>query len=180
MGAAQQMTDGQSQDDRYALAAKAFGPAVDRLVRAYEADPDKRLDLLQDIHLALWRSMGRFDGRCALRTWVYRVAHNVGASHILKQRSLATRLTTLEAIDFPAECGGPEEAAGQRQALERMMTLIRALRPADRQVMLLYLEDLDAAEIAEVTGLTPGAVATRVHRAKTILARNFQTGGRGD
>lgn len=167
---------GASQDDQYALAAKAFGPALDRLARAYEADADLRLDLLQDIHLALWRSLGRFDGRCALRTWVYRVAHNVGASHILKQRSLAARLTALEETDITAVSGSPEDDTGERHALERMMRLIRALRPTDRQVMLLYLEDIGAAEIAEVTGLSPGAVATRVHRAKAIIAHNFQSG----
>jgi RNA polymerase sigma-70 factor (ECF subfamily) len=175
------MTAGAGQDDRYARAAKTFGPALDRLARAYEADADRRLDLLQDIHLALWRSLGRFDGRCALRTWVYRVAHNVGASHILKQRSLAARLTVLEAADITTASGNPENDAGDRQAIERMMVLIRALRPTDRQVMLLYLEDLEAAEIAEVTGLSPGAVATRIHRAKALLARNFfQAGGQGD
>ena len=174
------MTEGASQDDRYALAAKTFGPALNRLARAYEADADHRLDLSQEIHLALWRSLERFDGRCGLRTWVYRVAHNVGASHILKQRSLAMRLTALEETDLTSVSGSPEDDAGERQALERMMTLIRALRPTDRQVMLLYLEDLEAAEIAEVTGLSPGAVATRVHRAKGIIARNFQAGGQGD
>jgi RNA polymerase sigma-70 factor (ECF subfamily) len=174
------MTAGTSQDDHYAMAAKAFGPALDRLARAHEADADRRLDLLQDIHLALWRSLGRFDGRCALRTWVYRVAHNVGASHILQHRSLAARLTALEATYLTAVSGSPEDDACKRQALKRMMMLIRALRPTDRQVMLLYLEDLDAAEIAEVTGLSPGAVATRVHRAKAALARNVQRGGQGD
>ena len=174
------MTVGAGQDERYALTAKAFGPALERLARAYEADADHRGDLLQDIHLALWRSLGRFDGRCALRTWIYRVAHNVGASHILKQRSGPARLTTLEEIEIPAASPSPEDAVGERQALERMMTLIRALKPTDRQVMLLYLEDLEAAEIAEVTGLSSGAVATRIHRAKAVLARNFHAGGQGD
>jgi DNA-directed RNA polymerase specialized sigma24 family protein len=45
------------------------------LVRGYEADPGRRQDLLQDIHIALWRSFAVFDERCSLRTWVYRVAH---------------------------------------------------------------------------------------------------------
>ena len=65
-----------SQDDQYRDAAAGFGPALDRLACAYEADPDIRRDLLQDIHLALWRSFANFDGRCSLRTWVYRIAHN--------------------------------------------------------------------------------------------------------
>jgi DNA-directed RNA polymerase specialized sigma24 family protein len=41
----------------YEEVAADYGAALDRLARAYEADPDKRRDLLQDIHLALWRSL---------------------------------------------------------------------------------------------------------------------------
>jgi RNA polymerase sigma-70 factor (ECF subfamily) len=61
----------------YAEVAAEFGGALERLARAYEADSDRCRDLLQEIHVALWRSLARFDGRCSMRTWVYRVAHNV-------------------------------------------------------------------------------------------------------
>ena len=172
--------DGDGQEERYALAARAFGPALERLARAYEADADRRRDLVQEIHLALWRSLAGFDGRCSLRTWVYRVAHNVGAGHILKQRSRGRGpgggLVSLDEVELAAPGASPEEAVGERQALERLMALIRGLKPADRQLMLLYLEDLPAAEIAQVTGLTPGSVATRIHRIKAVMARTFQQG----
>ena len=42
--------------------------------------------------------------------------------------------------------------------------------------MLLYLEDLDALEIAEVTGLSAVNVATKVHRIKKVLAARFLEG----
>jgi RNA polymerase sigma-70 factor (ECF subfamily) len=42
--------------------------------------------------------------------------------------------------------------------------------------MLLYLEDMDAGAIGEVTGLSARAVATRIHRIKALLARNFRQG----
>jgi RNA polymerase sigma-70 factor, ECF subfamily len=47
----------------------------------------------------------------------------------------------------------------------------------DRQVILSYLEGMDAASIAEITGISPGNVATKVHRIKNILARQFHLGG---
>ena len=80
------MAAASEQDGLYEEAGQTFGQALERLAHAYEADADLRRDLLQEIHVALWRSFGSFDGRCSLRTWVYRVAHNVGASHILHQR----------------------------------------------------------------------------------------------
>jgi RNA polymerase sigma-70 factor (ECF subfamily) len=85
---------------------------------------------------------------------------------------------TLDEVAEPAEPGAtPETRAGEQQALSRLMALIQSLNPADRQVMLLYLEDLDGAEISEITGITPGAVAVKVHRLKAVLARRLQQGG---
>ena len=45
--------------------------------------------------------------------------------------------------------------------------------------MLLYLEELEASAIAEITGLSPANVATRISRIKRVLARQFH-GGFGD
>lgn len=73
------------QDESYRQAAGEFGRALERLAYAYESDPDHRRDLTQEIHLALWRSFEKFDGRCSLRTWTYRVAHNVATSHVIRQ-----------------------------------------------------------------------------------------------
>ena len=162
------------QDELYLRAVGEYGPALARLARAYEADAGKRLDLLQDMHFALWRSFAGFAEQCSLRTWVYRVAHNVGISKGVRRR--ANGLASLEELaDAPAE-GSPEDHAHLTQALDRLRRLIRALKPPDDQVMLLYLEDMDAQTIGEITGLSARAVATRIHRVKTLLARHFRKG----
>ena len=78
------------QDAWYRNTATQFGGAIARLAAAYERDIEKRADLAQEIHFALWRSYAHFRGACSLRTWVYRVAHNVAASHVLSQRRART------------------------------------------------------------------------------------------
>jgi RNA polymerase sigma-70 factor (ECF subfamily) len=70
---------------------------------------------------------------------------------------------------------GPD--ADDRMALERLLDLIHQLKPPDRELMLLYLEDLDAAAIGEIMGISAGNVRVQVHRIKTILARRFHAGG---
>src|SRR5262245_2904480 len=152
-------------------AAAEFGPALVRLAGVYESDHDKQRDLLQDIHFALWRSFAGFSGQCSLRTWVYRVAHNASISSRIRRRR-ATMLTLDEIADMPA-LNDVENEAGELRALERLRTLIRRLKPPDDQVMLLYLEDADAGTIGEITGLSPRAVATRIHRLKALLAKQF-------
>lgn len=168
-----------SQDRLYEQAAAELGPALERLARSYEADPDQRRDLLQDIHLATWRSFGGFQGQCSLRTWVYRVAHNVAASHVLKhRRSNAKALVTLDAVESMPEPGDAEAELDRHQAIERLHELIRQLHPLEREVILLYLEGLDGASIGEITGISAANVAVKIHRIKNILARRFREGGR--
>jgi RNA polymerase sigma-70 factor (ECF subfamily) len=67
-------------------------------------------------------------------------------------------------------------AGDEHLNLDRLAALIQQLKPLDRQVIIGYLEDLDAASIGEITGLSPGNVAMRIHRIKSILARWFQEG----
>ena len=180
MDGADQAISRDEQDARYVRATASLGPALERLARAYESDPDHQKDLLQDVHFGVWRSFSVFDGRCSEATWVYRIAHNVAASHVAKQKRLRTGgMVTLDALDHlpdPAQ-PDPEAAAGERRAVARLMGLVRALAVPDRQVVLLYLEGLDAAAIGEVCGLCSGAVAVKVHRLKALLSRQFNTGG---
>ena len=166
------------QNDRYALAVASFGPALQRLVRGFEADADQRRDLLQEIHIELWRSLALFEEQCSLRTWVYRVAHNVFASHVIRSLRLnyAGAVSLDDLADAP-ERDNPEVIASEQQAVAWLHQMIQRLKAPDAQVMWLYLEDIDAGEIAEIIGISPGAVATRIHRIKSILARMFQNGG---
>jgi RNA polymerase sigma-70 factor (ECF subfamily) len=158
--------------------AAEYGAALERLARGYQADPDRRLDLLQEIHLALWRSLATFDGRCSLRTWTYRVAHNVATSHAIRDRRLLSRrLVSLDQLEALPVDDDRERAIDRRQALDALLTLVHRLEPLDRQVILSYLEGLAAASIAEITGLSPANVATKVHRIKTVLARQLRHGG---
>jgi len=167
------------QDERYRTAAAEYGAALERLARAYEGDPDLRRDLLQDIHLALWRSFAGWEGRCSVRTWVYRVAHNTAISHVIRQRKRnAHELVSLEELEAAADSVSAETAAGQRAALDRLLGLVQQLKPLDRQVILGYLEGLDAVPIGEITGLAPGNVATKIHRIKNLLSRQFHQGVR--
>lgn len=166
------------QDEMYHEVAAGHGAALERLARGYEADPERRRDLLQEIHLALWQSFAGFDGRCSVRTWVYRVAHNVATSHVIRDHRMYSRtLVGLDALETLPTGEDRERAVDQRNALEKLLKLIQMLQPLDRQVILSYLEGLDAASIAEITGISPGNVATKIHRIKGILTRRFHEGG---
>ncbi len=167
-----------NQDSLYEQAAETYGSSLDRLARAYEFDAEARRDLLQEIHFQLWRSFAHFDHRCSLRTWVYRVAHNVATGHVIRHRRIRDRLVSIEMIEaMPSSNDQGEVAATQAEALDRLSMLIQRLKPLDRQIIVSYLEGMDASSIGELTGLSPANIAMKVHRIKNILKRWFVEGG---
>lgn len=146
-----------------------FGAALERLVRGYEADSERRADLLQEIHIALWRSFAGFNGQCSLRTWVYRVAHNRAISLSVRAGNKRQRLLSIDDIQPIATSIDFDRAVDAGRSLDQVHTAIHSLNPIDREVILLYLDDMDAASIAEITGLSSSNVATKVHRIKRLL-----------
>jgi RNA polymerase sigma-70 factor (ECF subfamily) len=166
-----------NRDALYERIAAEFAAPLARLAGAHEADPSLRQDLLQEIHLALWRSLPAFAGRCSLRTWVYRVAHNVAASHALRRsRRFDKHLVDLDAVEIPAE--GPEVGTSVDDArmLARIHALVGRLKPIDREVFVLYLEGLTVDDIAEIAGLSHTNTGTKIHRIKRLLSARLMPG----
>ena len=129
-----------SREERYVGAVAVYGGALMRLARGYEADGDQRQDLLQEIHLALWRSLSVFDGRCSERTWVFRVAHNAAANYIARQRRGRTAaLVALEEFPHLAAGSSQEDDVDEQRGLVQLTEIVQALKPLDKQVALLYL-----------------------------------------
>jgi RNA polymerase sigma-70 factor (ECF subfamily) len=173
-----------AQDDLYRKAVHEHGASLERFARAYEAGPEDRRDLLQDIHIALWRSFAGFDERCSLRTWAYRVAHNIAVTHIYRSRKTKKlNLLSIEELEESEKPAAPHAAAMEVESqllLRQLYEFIQRLNPADRQIITLYLEGLDATSIGEITGISPGYAATKIHRIKRILAGRFRSGDNHD
>jgi RNA polymerase sigma-70 factor (ECF subfamily) len=158
----------------YDQAVAEFGSSLGRLVAAYEFDRALQQDLLQDIHLALWRSFAGFRNQCSLRTWVYRVAHNTATTYARRRkRAAVSRLVSLEELGDVPGASDTVRSLDESAVLARLTSLIQLLKPMDRDVMLLYLEGASAADIGEVTGLSPANVAQKIHRTKKALQRHF-------
>ncbi len=160
------------QEQLYRQAGEAFAPAIARLARAVERDADKARDLEQDIHCAVWTSLARFEQQCTLKTWVYRVAHNVAADHVAKA-SRGPRKVPLEDMESLPATENPESEFAENHALQQVSALIRQLPPLDAQVIVLWLEGESGAEISQITGLSSGAISVRIHRIKGLLAGHF-------
>jgi RNA polymerase sigma-70 factor (ECF subfamily) len=155
-----------------------FGPALQRLARSYEQNAAQRADLVQEIYVALARALPSFEQRSSLRTFVYRIAHNVAASHVLRAKNVGSRWVTID--DLADDPVAPEprvdEVVDRRRRLDRLAELVSRLKPLDRQLTLLFLEGLQPEEMAEVTGLSVTNVTTKLSRIRAVLTRRMGGG----
>ena len=68
------------------------------------------------------------------------------------------------------------EIGAEAEALDRLSLLIQRLKPLDRQIIVSYLEGLEARTIGEITGLSAANIAMKIHRIKNVLKRWFGEG----
>lgn len=137
--------------------------ALTRLARRYAGADDHR-DLLQEMHLQLWRAFGNFDGRAQLSTWVYRVALNTAISHARRPRQ---EHKPLEEVVERGDSGDPVDP------LALLDSFLSMLDPVQRSVLVLDLEGLSREQIADIFGLTPNAVAVRMTRLRQAFENRF-------
>ena len=142
------------------------------MCRRVLTDPDDALDATQEAMIAVARGIGRFDGRSAFTTWVYRVATNAALD---EGRRKARRPHPVDVANdaMPGNqvTGSHEDAVGTRLDVDAALReLPEEFRVA---VVLRDLCDLDYAEIAEILGVPPGTVRSRIARGRSALARTL-------
>ena len=146
--------------------------AVCRRLAGNEADA---LDATQEALIAIARGIRRFDGRAAFSTWAYRVATNACLDELRRRsRRPVPGLAGDDDGSLPAATAAGIEALPDRLAVDA--ALARLPEEFRAPVVLRDLCDLDYAEIADVLGLPPGTVRSRIARGRAQLARLLTPG----
>ena len=146
------------------------GAAISRLAYSYEAVAGIREELMQEIALAIWQALPHFRGECSQRTFIFRIAHNRGLTHVRRRRAPQQSLDDLEEADQPVDPRPHlDEQVAQMNQRERLASAVQSLPIAHKQMIVLMLEGLSHAEIGEVLGITENNVAVRLTRARKAL-----------
>lgn len=165
------LIDAIARGERSALAAlyRALERQVYRFVLSRMNDPHEAADILQDVFLEVWRSAGRFEGRSAVKTWVFGIAYRKTIdAHRRKGRIDLTDTPPEQEDDSPdmATClAASQEADHVRACLDTLSDGHRTV------VALTFYEDLGAPEISGIVGIPEGTVRSRLHHAKRLLLR---------
>jgi RNA polymerase sigma-70 factor (ECF subfamily) len=142
-------------------------------------DREEARDIAQDVFLQVYRTLGRFQGRSTLRTWIYRIVVNQCRNRQRwwrrRRRAAACPLETITAADEaqmaaarPGE--SPFESIDRRERARRMESALRSVSFDHRAVLLLReVEGLSCEEISATLGLPIGTVKSRLARARDSL-----------
>lgn len=151
---------------------EAHGPALSRLAGSYAREPGEREDLYQEIAIAVWRALPSFRGECSERTFLFRIAHNRGISHLTRRR---LPIGDLEEKNEPPHAGpNPEQVLSSEQQGRRLFEAVQRLPVGYRQVVTLTLEGMTYGEVADVLGITENNVGARLTRAREMLRKLMQ------
>lgn len=155
-------------DEAYFLElTERYGQLVSRICLSYADSGDDFEDLRQDVWINVWKSLDGFRADSSIDTWIYRVTLNTCVS-CLRKRKRSVLTSPIDGI-FP-EPADDVESDSLRERIRILHGLISRLSPLDKAIMTMHLDDRSNAEIAEVTGLTKGNVATRLSRIKNRLS----------
>ena len=124
-------------------------------------------DALQEVFVEVFRSIGKFEGRSAFATWLYRVAVHVAMRHRRKAGKSRAEVQGEASPDHADEADGPADSMLTRERLARTEALLAQLAPKKRAVLVLHdMRGMDAGRIAEVTGSNVLTVRTRLFYAR--------------
>ena len=168
-------------DDRLVAAALDGDPAaydalmnrheslVYRVAYGFAAEREGALDIVQSTFLKALRSLARFQGRCAFKTWLTRIALNEGLDWQKRHGRLRARHAPLDAAERAvAPDPGPEERALSAEAKRRLAGALAKLRRKYRVALTLrYLDGLSVPEVAE-------ALSCSEETARNVLYRGLK------
>ncbi|HYI28544.1 MAG TPA: RNA polymerase sigma factor [Bradyrhizobium sp.] len=153
-----------------------------RLARGILRNDAEAEDVVQETYVRAFTHLDGFRGDSALATWLARIAVNEALGRLRRQRAsvdldtLAPGVLEAQIIQFPlsAPSEDPEKSMAQREIQAVVEHAIDELPEAFRIVFTRVIEGMNVEETAEILGLKPETVKTRLHRARNMLRDNVE------
>ncbi|TMM57339.1 sigma-70 family RNA polymerase sigma factor [Maribacter algarum] len=140
-----------------------------KITTMYTDNRDDQKDLYQDVVYQLWKSFGSFRAESKISTWMYRIALNTALTRLRKSKRIGNPVSIDKVILQQTENYDSEF----EERLRLMYAHIKQLNVLEKGLMLLLLEGKKYEEIAEITGLSPSNVGTRISRIKQKLKQQI-------
>lgn len=153
-----------------------------RLARGILRNDNEAEDVVQDAYVRAFTHLDQFRGDSSLSTWLSRIAMNEALGRLRSKRAsvewseLPKGAVEAQIIPFPlSSADDPEKSMAQREIQHVVEHAIDELPEAFRLVFITrVIEGMNVEETADILGLKPETVKTRLHRARTMLRDNVE------
>jgi RNA polymerase sigma-70 factor (ECF subfamily) len=157
-----------------------------RVARSILKDDWEAEDAVQEAYVRALTHLSEFEGRSSLQTWLTRIVVNEALGRLRRRRptvdiadieSGAVPRDSATVVPFPlaAPQPDPERAMAQSEITSLLEKAIDALPDAFRIVLVArVIEQMSVEETAELYGLRPETVKTRLHRARAMLRQGLE------
>ncbi|MDB4293339.1 sigma-70 family RNA polymerase sigma factor [Maribacter sp.] len=142
-----------------------------KVANTYCHDKADQDDLIQEIIVQLWLTIGNFNNSYKWSTWVYRVALNTSISYYRKNKTRKENTLSFSPI---IEVPNSNEKYEEDDDFLRLRKYVRELKEIDRALILLHLEGVNSREIADIIDTTQTNVTTKISRIKKKLKLKFE------
>ncbi|MBV1910739.1 MAG: sigma-70 family RNA polymerase sigma factor [Kangiellaceae bacterium] len=144
-----------------------YNPAILRVVSSYENIKSLQEELYQEISVALWKALSKFDQKSSLKTYILSIAHKRSISHVAKYAK-EPRSKEIDEYDLPrSNC--PSDQLASQQRVNSLLNALAKMSLVERQLVTLALEGVSYLDIAEILGMTTNLVGVKLNRAKLKL-----------
>lgn len=142
-------------------------------------NPDDAEEVLQEAFLSVFDKIHTFQGKSRLSTWIYAIASNAALSKIRKNSVQTVTFDDEDSLNIDAAIfrnrnvvfePKTDDALLTRELQEKLDQAIDSLPEGYREMFIMKeIEKMPVKEIADIFGINPGAVKTRLHRARLFL-----------
>jgi RNA polymerase sigma-70 factor, ECF subfamily len=162
--------------EAYGRFVDAYQNRVYGFVRRMVSSPEESEDIAQEVFIRAFQHLANFDGRCSVKTWLFRIANNLCIDRARKLDRLPTQSDFYpspeddEPISIPDERWQPEKIALDDELVLHIERGISTMSEKLRGVLLLHdREDMAYEEIAETLRIPVGTVKSRLFLARAHL-----------
>lgn len=164
-----QMKNARGENEVFAEWMREHQGIVFKVARSFTDSRTEREDLAQEIRVAIWRSVRRYDRRSKPSSYIYRIALNRAISWRRSLHALKQKLAHYE-----ADRRSSVDPTGEDPRMELLYAEIRRLDELNRSLILMQLDGFNYQEIAETLGLTATNVGVRLNRIRKTLTENLK------
>jgi len=153
-----------------------FSGPLNSFVRNWLANPHDAADVVSEVMIEVWKNAARYEGRSALKSWIFSIARNKSIDQNRKGSRISYTDKVPESVDLSRDALEVVAASQDAGVLKKAMATLSL--PHRRVIHLSFFEDLTYVQIAEIEGCPVGTVKTRILHAKKLLMREVVRRGR--